>query len=725
MSNEIAIKENNAAVNTGILDGESRESSAIFALDIGTRSVVGMICMPNNAGSGNTAGKPGEGKLSQNISGTGAVFGVRGMEVLDYEQEYHPAQSMRDGQIEDIEMVSGVVNKVKAALEKRSGLSFNKVAVAAAGRALRTARISYEQELDGNEIITQSQIHSLEYSAVAKAQETFNIENSEAVEDEFFCVGYSVVRNTLDGYVFANLAGHKGTHVKLDVIAAFLPHNVARSLYTVTSMNGLDVDNLTLEPIAAINVIVPKDIRLLNIAIVDIGAGTSDVAISKNGSIIAYGMVTVAGDEITEALMRAYLTDFSTAESIKIAHSSGQKEIEFLDILGTKRTLSQEEVSAAIEETADNLCRTITDEILNLNETAPMAVFLVGGGSQTEGICEKVATNLNIPPDRVSIGGRQPFRNIKLCCESLLNPEYVTPIGIGLVSSFYRGCNFFSVTVNDRKVMLLNQGSIKAMDALLLAGIKPSKLIGLSSPGITYTVNGKRITKRGNPPRNGIFTVNGEHSTVDAMVRQGDVIIALPAENGEPHKITLSEIASEHKPLRVILGTEDISVPLELFVNGKPAEETYVVKEGDEVIVKCPKTIRQLLIYLKREMYSDAIYTVNKVETGLDGAIETGDVIGVKKTETAAETAETAGNDPDSLNKAGETQSRIVNVLLNGENREVKVKNGDALNFWELLNYVSIDTEKAQGTLILRLNQKEASYTDTVKDGDRAEIRWE
>ena len=78
----------------------------------------------------------------------------------------------------------------------------------------------------------------------------------------------------------------------------------------------LTVENLTLEPIAAINVVVPEDIRLLNIALVDIGAGTSDIAISKDGSIIAYDMVTTAGDEITEAIMQKCLCNFENAEKI-------------------------------------------------------------------------------------------------------------------------------------------------------------------------------------------------------------------------------------------------------------------------------------------------------------------------------------------------------------------------------------------------------------------------
>ena len=77
------------------------------------------------------------------------------------------------------------------------------------------------------------------------------------------------------------------------------------------------MEALTLEPIAAINVLIPPSMRRLNVALVDIGAGTSDIAITDNNTVTAYGMVPVAGDEITEALSNHYLLDFPLAESAK------------------------------------------------------------------------------------------------------------------------------------------------------------------------------------------------------------------------------------------------------------------------------------------------------------------------------------------------------------------------------------------------------------------------
>lgn len=103
-------------------------------------------------------------------------------------------------------------------------------------------------------------------------------------------------------------------------------------LYAAVNQAGLEVANLTLEPIAAINVAIPESYRLLNIALVDIGAGTSDISITKDGSIIAYGMIPLAGDELTELIVQNYLVDFKTAEYIKL-QSTTEEEITYKDIM--------------------------------------------------------------------------------------------------------------------------------------------------------------------------------------------------------------------------------------------------------------------------------------------------------------------------------------------------------------------------------------------------------
>ena len=92
--------------------------------------------------------------------------------------------------------------------------------------------------------------------------------------------------------------------------------------------------NLTLEPIAAINVAIPEKIQIAEYSTCRCRAGTSDISITKDGSIVAaYGMIPSAGDEITECLAKHYLTDFNEADALK-CKSTEMDEVEFSDIMG-------------------------------------------------------------------------------------------------------------------------------------------------------------------------------------------------------------------------------------------------------------------------------------------------------------------------------------------------------------------------------------------------------
>ena len=88
------------------------------------------------------------------------------------------------------------------------------------------------------------------------------------------------------------------------------------ALYSAVELAGLKVANMTLEPIAAIRVAIPEKFRLLNIAMIDVGAGTSDISITNDGSIVAFGMIPCAGDSLTEMIARKCLIDFATAEEV-------------------------------------------------------------------------------------------------------------------------------------------------------------------------------------------------------------------------------------------------------------------------------------------------------------------------------------------------------------------------------------------------------------------------
>ncbi|MBM3276412.1 MAG: cell division protein, partial [Candidatus Sericytochromatia bacterium] len=231
----------------------------VFALDIGTRTVVGLLAVAGDGGQ---------------------------MAVLDAEVVEHGDRAMRDGQVHDIPEVGRRVALVAERLAARNGLKLERASVAAAGRALRTMEASADVAVPRPGEVTEALLRDLAISGVAAAVEKLAAEKPQAEPGRggaFHCVGFSVVRYVLDGEPIDNPLGQRGERLEASLIATFLPRVVTDGLLGALRRADLDVAGLTLEPIAAANAAIPATMRALNLALVDIGAGTSDIAITREG----------------------------------------------------------------------------------------------------------------------------------------------------------------------------------------------------------------------------------------------------------------------------------------------------------------------------------------------------------------------------------------------------------------------------------------------------------
>ena len=150
-----------------------------------------------------------------------------------------------------------------------------------------------------------------------------------------------------------------------------------------------------------------RNFYISNIGLIDVGAGTSDICLTKDGSIIAYGMIPLAGDEITEVIAKNYLVDFNTAEKIKMAASSDINEpVVFKDIMGLEQTISVDEILKIADDSVDTMAKNTADKIIELNGGKPVnAVFVVGGGGKITGYTDKIADYLGIARQRVAVRG--------------------------------------------------------------------------------------------------------------------------------------------------------------------------------------------------------------------------------------------------------------------------------------------------------------------------------
>ncbi len=657
----------------------------IFSLDIGTRNVVGMI--------------------AQNVDGT--------HHILDYEILGHPDRAMFDGQIHDIEKVAWVVRQVKEKLESRTGLDLKHVAIAAAGRALKTRRVNVERDLEYMTTITKELTDNLEMEAIQQAQNQLDDGDSENAV-QYYCVGYTVVNYFLDDSMILTPRDHRGSRLKVDMIATFLPHSVVDSLYTVVDMVGMEVVSLTLEPIAAINVAIPPKFRLLNLALIDVGAGTSDIAITKDGAIVSYAMVAEAGDEITETLAREFLLDFDSAENLKTklfmedAHS-------FTDIVGIPHQLSTDEILLRINPVISQITTHIAEKIVEFNGRAPSAIFCIGGGCQVPGFTKLLADALEIPGERAVIKGVEVLENLKFEGVPLMGPEYVTPVGIGFTALKDRHQDFLQVTVNDKSIRLFNSRQLSVSDALILIGYNARKLIARRGEPITITVNGQtRIVsgEYGEPAR---IQVNGRESSLDTRLKNKDDIHIAPAVPGAPAQPLVREVLPLHRAVN--FQGEALPLICETRVNGSMADPETILKDGDVVETREVRSVSDFMEYYELDLGSQALH-INGTPARRSGTLSPGDTVTLHRESSPGQPLAQAVLEPEN-----QTGFNIFRFVVNGSSVEVKTHKKE-LVFVDIFDHYSFDRSVAKGILGLNLNGKRASYLDKLKSGDVIDIVW-
>lgn len=399
----------------------------------------------------------------------------------------------------------------------------------------------------------------------------------------------------------------------------FLPEDVVDGLYSAVGLAGLKVASLTLEPIAAINVAIPETFRMLNIALVDVGAGTSDISVTRDGSIIAYGMIPCAGDEITELLVQHYLVDFKTAEHIKLS-STTEKEIEYQDIMMIKHTITAEEVWDLIQPLVFRLTEDIAAKIKELNggETVS-ATFVVGGGGKVHGFVEHLASELELPLERVALRGEEVLQEIHFEQEEIKkDPLLVTPIGI-CISYYDQKNNFVFVRFNGERIKLYDNNKLTIVDAALRAGFPNDQLFPRRGKEINFYVNGKKRIVRGEPGESAVVRVNGRITSINATLEPNSDIVIEPSTVGEAAVCRLEELEEYG---RVVITFEVngrmITCPKFAEVNGSLEPPYYEIQENDWVEMRGFYTVAQIMEFMDVEIDLDGEILVNNKPADLD-----------------------------------------------------------------------------------------------------------
>ncbi len=588
--------------------------------------------------------------------------------------------------------------------------------------------------------------------------------------------------------MFISLEGHKANKIGEDIIVTFLPEDVVDGLYAAVGQAGLSVANMTLEPIAAINVAIPENYRMLNIALVDVGAGTSDISITRDGSIIAYGMIPHAGDEMTEVIVQHFLVDFNMAESIKL-QSTTSDTVTYKDIMSIEHTIPAQDVWDVAAPVVDNIAQEVSTKIRELNgDKTVSACFVVGGGGKIHGFTEKLAEDLDLPEERVALRGEEVLGDVTFEQEDIKkDPLLVTPIGICL-NYYDQRNNFIMVRFNGERIKLYDNNRLTIVDAALQAGFPNDELFPKRGTPINFTVNGVARLVRGEAGDGAVVTMNGKPASINTPLEPNSEIVIEPSTAGEAAVYKISQLDEyNHSVITFIINGRRVSCPRFVQVNGELEPEDYSIRENDVIETRNYYTVRQIAQFMDLVIDTDQMIFVNNEEAGLDTLVYENfsvewktDEYGVARidnnnyndtqesdSDDASVLAEQDAKSTESDNTVTRTSEQMMNQVLDelhdefakeaeasavpenelpkndiqeeiheedsSENTVTVIVNGEPVElsgkdtyiFVDIFTHISFDLQAGKGRAIATvINGRDAQFSEELHEGDKIELYW-
>ncbi len=686
---------------------EENGAGLIFGLDIGTRNVVGTV--------GYMTGESRQ----------------RGFHVTAEVSMPHRTRAMLDGQIHDIQRVADTIVDVKNELEGMIKAPLTDVCIAAAGRVLRTVTTRVEMAFQEETVVTGEILNDLDLMGIDQAQRDVQEDNPRY---QFYCVGYSVMKYYLNGEIFSHLEGHKAKRIEEVIIVTFLPSDVVDGLYSAVERAGLSVANLTLEPIAAINLAIPENYRMLNIALVDVGAGTSDICVTKDGAIAAYGMIPHAGDELTEPIVQQFLCDFDTAEQIKIDSVSG-KSVTYTDIMMIDHTIPAEEVWKLTDPVMEKITDEIAEKIKDLNGgNTVAAAFIVGGGGKVHDFCKSLSKKLEIAEERVALRGEEVMKSVEFDQKDIKkDPLLVTPIGICL--NYYEQTNsFIMIKLNGERMKIYDNGHVRIIDAAIQAGFTTDELFPRRAKEIRYKFDGEERMILGDAGDGAVIRMNGEPAALNSKLRQSADIVIEPSTAGEEAKKTLSELPGlSNASLEFKINGQTIRCPKYFEVNGVIEPGSYEIKEGDIIESRNYYTVSQIAEFMDVVISEDNEILVNRVPSSLDTLVYENfnvewTIGGYDRNEDAGsdETRDERVEDSETEAPKAEEKKRLsipIHVTVN--DTPITMTGSEEYIFSDIWNYYEFNPNEGNGRSVeTRVNGEKAGLAAPIHDGDKIEVFW-
>ena len=228
--------------------------------------------------------------------------------------------------------------------------------------------------------------------------------------------------------------GMSGVRLEAKVHLVTCAVNAAQNIEKCIRRCGLDVEDIILEQLASSYSVLTDDEKELGVCVVDIGGGTTDIAIFKDGAIRHTGVIPIAGDQVTNDIAMALRTPTPNAEEIKIKYACALAKLTSPDetikvpSVGDRqpRDLSRQALAEVVEPRYDELFTLVQSELRRsgYEDLIAAGIVLTGGTSKMEGVVELAEEIFHMP---VRLGAPQNVRGLS---DIVNNPIYSTAVGL-------------------------------------------------------------------------------------------------------------------------------------------------------------------------------------------------------------------------------------------------------------------------------------------------------
>ncbi|KAF0103152.1 MAG: cell division protein FtsA [bacterium] len=366
----------------------------IVGLDIGTSKIVALVAEPTPEGS-------------LNILGMGQS----------------PSRGLKKGVVVNIEATVSAIQRALEEAELMANCKITHVYTGIAGSHIKA------QNSSGMLPIRDREVSQADMDRVIEIARALNIPADQQVlhvlPQEYIIDGQDGVREPL---------GMSGVRLEVKVHIVTGAVSAAQNIVKCVRRCGLEVKDLVLQPLASSHAVLNDDEKDLGVCIVDIGGGTTDIAVFTRGAIQHVAVIPIAGDQVTNDIAMTLRTPTREAEDLKIQHGIALRQLadpkEMIEVPGIgergPRMLSKQLLSEVIEPRVEELFSLVQAELRRsgFEEQISSGIVLTGGSSLMRGMVELAEEVFHMP---VRIGVPEYIGGFS---ERVRNPRFATGVGL-------------------------------------------------------------------------------------------------------------------------------------------------------------------------------------------------------------------------------------------------------------------------------------------------------